>query len=347
MKAMILRRLASMKENDRPLEWVDWERPTPAADEVLIRVTACGVCHTELDEIEGRLPPPRLPVIPGHEVVGRVEERGDRVRSPQIGDRVGVGWIHHSDGEADENLSDAFVATGCDAHGGYAEYMTVPADYAIPIPDRISDEQAAPLLCAGAIGYRALRLAQICDGEPLGLMGFGGSGHLVLQLAKHLYPNSMVAVFARDAEVRQFAVQLGADWSGGVDDLPPQRLRSIIDTTPAWHPVVASMAKLAPGGRLVINAIRKEDRDKEALLKLSYHDHLWMEREIKSVANLTRRDIAEFLPLAAEIPIRSTVNGYRLEDANEALRVLREGAIRGANVLKIADSTILKSETKG
>ncbi len=347
MKAMILRRLASMDENDRPLELVDWERPVPSADEVLIRVTACGVCHTELDEIEGRLPPPKLPIIPGHEVVGRVEQLGDRVRTLRVGDRVGVGWIHHSNGEGDENLSDNFVATGCDTHGGYAEFMTVPADYAVPIPAGIRDEQAAPLLCAGAIGYRALRLAALSDGEPLGLMGFGGSGHLVLQLAKHLYPNSFVAVFARDAEVREFAVQLGADWAGDVDDRPPHRLRSIIDTTPAWHPVVASMAKLAPGGRLVINAIRKEDRDKEALLQLSYHDHLWMEREIKSVANLTGRDIAEFIPLAAEIPIRSTINCYPLEEANEALRALRQGAIRGANVLKIADGTAAKGGATG
>lgn len=334
MKAMVLRRVGSMDAFPQPLELADKERPVPKPGEVLIRVAVCGVCHTELDEIEGRLPA-SLPVVPGHEVVGHVEQLGDGVDHLREGDRVGVGWIHHSDGSDQENLASAFVATGCDVNGGYAEYMVAAAAYAIPIPESIPDHQAAPLLCAGAIGYRALRLAGVSNGDPLGLMGFGGSGHLVLQLAKHLYPDSDIAVFARDEQVRQFARELGADWAGGVDDVPPQPLRSIIDTTPAWHPVVASLAQLAPGGRLVINAIRKEDRDKESLLGLSYHEHLWSEREIKSVANLTRRDIAEFLPLAAEIPIRSTVNVYPLERANEALWAVRNGAIQGANVLQI------------
>lgn len=345
MKAMVLPRVASMDDVPHPLELAEIERPEPGLGEVRLKVVVCGVCHTELDEIEGRLKTAKLPIILGHEVVGRIDAMGpvgDHGRTDlSIGDRVGVGWIHHSDGQPDENLSESFVATGCDVNGGYAEYMTVPAGYAVPIPDALSACQAAPLMCAGAIGYRALRLTGIQDGDRLGLMGFGGSGHLVLQLSKHLYPNSPVCVFAREPDVRDFAIGLGADWAGAVDAMPPDPLRAIIDTTPAWRPVVASMKKLAPGGRLVINAIRKEDRDKEVLLDLSYHDDLWMEREIKSVANLTHDDIAAFVPLAAEIPIKSRVNPYRLDQANEALQNLRRGAIQGANVLVVDESNCL------
>lgn len=335
MKAMVLERTVSLSEVDRPLRLVDLPRPEPTSHELLIRVSVCGVCHTELDEIEGRLTPPRLPVVPGHQIIGRVEACGPEVTSFSIGDRVGVGWIHHSSGAADENLSPEFAGTGCDVDGGYAQYMTVGQDYAVAMPAGLADAEAAPLMCAGAIGYRALRLASIHDSQPLGLMGFGGSAHLVLQVSKHLYPKSPVYVFDRKREVQEFARELGADWAGNIDGVPPQRLRAIIDTTPAWRPIVESLKKLAPGGRLVINAIRKESGDQQALLELSYHDHLWMEREIKSVANLTRRDIAEFIPLAAEIPLRPQVTLFPLEEANAALQILRQGGIRGANVLTI------------
>ena len=213
--------------------------------------------------------------------------------------------------------------------------MTVPQDYAVAIPENLSDTQAAPLMCAGAIGYRSLRLASIGDGQPLGLMGFGGAAHLVLQIAKHLYPRSPVFVFHRRKGVQEFAIGLGADWAGDLTETPPQGLQAMIDTTPAWLPIIESLKKLRPGGRLVINAIRKEDRDKEALLGLSYHEHLWMEREIKSVANLTHADIAEFLPLAGKIPLRPEVTVFPLEQANEALISLRQGGIQGANVLAI------------
>jgi len=343
MKAMVLSQMALLADEPNPLQWVERERPRPAEDELLIEVAACGVCHTELDEIEGRLVPSRLPVIPGHEVIGRVAELGRQVSSFQVGDRVGVGWIHHSSGQADENLSPDFLATGCDVDGGYAEYMTAPAAYAVPIPESLSDVQAAPLMCAGAIGYRALRLTGLRDGEPLGLMGFGGSAHLVLPTAKHLFPNSPVFVFTRDPSVQRFACELGADWAGGVMESSPQPLRAIIDTTPAWTPVVASLEKLAPGGRLVINAIRKEETDQHALLDLRYHRHMWMEREIKSVANLTHADIAEFLPLAATIPLRAEVRLFGLEQANEALRDLRRGQIQGANVLQIRPSLLSRT----
>jgi propanol-preferring alcohol dehydrogenase len=272
-------------------------------------------------------------VVPGHEVIGRVDKCGAGVTALDIGERVGVGWIHSSTGSADENLSPAFRATGRDVDGGYAEYLTVPEAYAYPIPDVFSDADAAPLLCAGGVGYRSLMLAGIEDGQTLGLTGFGGSAHLVLQLARHLYPHTEVYVFARDPEARAFALELGASWTGETAERSPVLLHAVIDTTPAWKPLVEALVNLRPGGRLVVNAIRKEDADKDFLLRLSYHDHLWMEKEIKSVANVTRRDIAEFLPIAAEIPLRPEVQTYPLAEANRALLELRHGPVRGAKVL--------------
>jgi propanol-preferring alcohol dehydrogenase len=330
---MVITRIVSLDEEERPLQPVELPDPEPGPGEVRLRVTACGVCHTELDEIEGRTAPPRLPVVPGHEVVGRVDALGRGVTRFRVGDRVGVGWIHASSGAPDENLSPRFEATGRDANGGYAEYMTVREDYACPIPAALSDAEAAPLLCAGAVGYRALRLTGLQDGERLGLTGFGGSAHLVLQLARHLYPRSEVYVFARDAEARAFALDLGARWAGDTADRAPEGLHAIIDTTPAWKPVVEALANLLPGGRLVINAIRKEERDKDSLLRLSYHEHLWMEKVIRSVANVTHRDIADLLPIAARVPIRPRVETYRLGQANEALVTLKRGPVRGAKVL--------------
>jgi propanol-preferring alcohol dehydrogenase len=332
---MILPRIVSLDDVRAPLEMVEMPVPTPGDRELLVRVSACGVCHTELDEIEGRTAPPLLPVVLGHEVVGIVEAVGRNVTKHQPGERVGVGWIHSSSGEREENLSAEFRATGRDVNGGYAECMTVPEDYAYPIPEVFSDVTAAPLLCAGAVGYRALKLTHLKDGELLGLTGFGGSAHLVLQLARHLYPRTQIFVFARDKAAREFALSLGAAWAGDTADTAPEPLHTIIDTTPAWKPVVEAMRNLRPGGRLVINAIRKEGRDQDELLSLSYHHHLWMEREIKSVANITRFDIAEFLPLAAEVPLRPEVQTYPLEDANTALLELKHGPIKGAKVLVV------------
>ncbi|NNF17463.1 MAG: zinc-dependent alcohol dehydrogenase family protein [Gammaproteobacteria bacterium] len=338
MKAMIINAVVSVDTCNQPLQCVDVPIPEPGEREIRIEVSHCGVCHTELDEIEGRSTPPLLPVIPGHEVVGRVDSAGRLATRFRPGDRVGVGWIHSSDGSEQENLSPDFRATGRDINGGYAEYMTIGEDYAYLIPEQFSDAEAAPLLCAGAIGYRALRLCDFSDGQRLGLTGFGGSAHIVLQLARHLYPHSRVYVFARDESSRRFATELGADWVGDTQARAPAALDAIIDTTPAWTPVVAALENLAPGGRLVINAIRKEDADKSALNTLSYHEHLWMEREIKSVANITRRDISEFLPLAAEIPIQPRVHVYSLSDANQALVSLKRAPVRGAKVLRIQSS---------
>jgi propanol-preferring alcohol dehydrogenase len=335
VKAMVINRIAPLGNGGPALDLVELPVPEPGAGEVRIRVSVCGVCHTELDEIEGRTVPPRLPVIPGHQAIGRVDRLGPGATRFRLGDRVGVGWIYASSGAEDENLSPDFRATGRDADGGYAEYMTVPEGYAYPIPAVFADAEAAPLLCAGAVGYRALRLARPQDGQALGLTGFGGSAHLVLQLVRHLYPNTRVYVFARDPETRAFALGLGAVWAGDTAERAPVALDAIIDTTPAWKPVVEALANLKPGGRLVINAIRKEGRDQNALLGLSYGDHLWMEKEIKSVANVTARDIAEFLPIAAEIPMRPEVQTYPLEEANRALLELKRGPVRGAKVLLI------------
>jgi propanol-preferring alcohol dehydrogenase len=341
MKAMVLNELWSLEENKTPLEFTDLPDPVPGGKEILVQVSACGVCHTELDEIEGRTPPPRLPVVLGHQVVGRVKQTGGRASGFEIGDRVGIAWIYSACGkckfclEGNENLCEDFKATGRDANGGYAEYMTVPEDFAYRIPDTFSDVEAAPLLCAGAIGYRSLKLTGLKDGQNLGLTGFGASAHLVLQMVRHRYPNSKVFVFARSAKERAFSRELGAVWAGDTEEESPEKLDSIIDTTPVWKPVVEALKNLEPGGRLVINAIRKEEMDKAYLLQLDYPAHLWMEKEIKSVANVARSDVRGVLELAAGMSIRPEVQVFALEEANEALAELKASKIRGAKVLKI------------
>ena len=341
MKAMVLQGICDLRQNETPLSAVEMPDPQPGRGEVLLAVSACGVCHTELDEIEGRTPPPAFPVIPGHQIVGKVVKRGPDARLLREGDRVGVAWIHSACGQCDhcrsgqENLCSDFKATGRDAHGGYAQLTVVPQHFALPLPELFTDTQAAPLLCAGAIGYRSLRLAGLRNGQRLGLTGFGASAHLVLKLVRHRYPQSSVYVFARNPKEREFALELGAAWAGGTDHRAPEDLDCIIDTTPAWQPVIEALKNLKAGGRLVINAIRKEDFDKQQLLRLDYPVHLWMEKEIKSVANVARRDVGEFLQIAAEIPFLPEVQEYRLQDANTALVELKKGKIRGAKVLKI------------
>lgn len=341
MKATVLNKLCRVREGGAPLELVNLPDPIPREKEILIKVSACGVCHTELDEIEGRTPPPRLPIVPGHQVVGKVEAAGSEAHKFTIGDRVGVGWIYSACGKCkfcragEENLCEDFKATGRDVRGGYAEYMIALEDFVYRIPDVFSDAEAAPLLCAGAIGYRSLRLTGINNGQNLGLTGFGASGHLVLKMVRHKYPDSHVFVFARSEKERHFATELGAAWAGDTGEESPEKLRCIIDTTPVWKPVVEALKNLEPGGRLVINAIRKEEKDKDYLLKLDYPTHLWLEKEIKSVANVARRDVSEFLELAAAIPIKPEVEEFRLEEANKALIELKERKIRGAKVLRI------------
>jgi propanol-preferring alcohol dehydrogenase len=342
MKAMVITGIRDLRHDRSPLELREVPQPEPGDHELLLKVLACGVCHTDIDEIEGRTPPPRLPIIPGHQVVGRVAERGRGAGRFKPGDRVGVAWIFSACGKCPyclsgrENLCPDFRATGRDADGGYAEYMTVSEGFAHPVPDIFEDVQAAPLLCAGAVGYRSLKLAGIEDGGRLGLTGFGASGHLVLMMVKRKYPKAMVYVFARAEKEREFARELGAVWAGDTEEAAPDKLDAIIDTTPVWKPIVEALGNLAAGGRLVINAIRKEEIDKNYLVKLDYPSHLWMEKEIKSVANVTRADVSEFLKLAAEVPIRPEIEEYRLEDANRALIEIKERKIRGAKVLRIS-----------
>jgi alcohol dehydrogenase, propanol-preferring len=314
-------------------------RTFSAEHEVLIRVRACGVCHTELDEIEGRTPPPVLPMILGHQVVGTIASKGTGVSSLAVGDRIGVAWIFSTCGTCEycitgrENLCPSFQATGRDRPGGYAEYMTAPAAFVHRLPNALDDLQAAPLLCAGAIGYRSLQLTNLVDGRPIGLTGFGASAHLVLKMIRHCFPESEVFVFARSEKERQFALKLGAVWAGDTSDRAPRLLTAIIDTTPAWTPVVAALYNLAPGGRLVINAIRKEEHDRQVLSDIDYPRQLWLEKEIKSVANVTRQDVAAALNLATAFDLQARIHTYDLLQANEALVELKTKPVAGAKVL--------------
>jgi len=338
---MILPRCVDLGNTNTPLEPVELPRPEPGPGEILVEVSVCGVCHTELDEIEGRTPPPAFPAIPGHQTVGSVIQTDSGAGRFQVGDRVGIAWIHFACGECElchsgqENLCADFRAAGRDAPGGYAEYTTVPEQFAYHIPEIFGDAEAAPLLCAGAIGYRSLKLTGLENGQRLGLTGFGASGHLVLKMVLHRFPDTEVYVFARSEGEREFARELGAAWAGDSDERPPQQLHAIIDTTPAWRPILSALGNLTPGGRLVVNAIRKEEQDKESLLELNYPRDLWLEKEIKSVANVTRVDVSEFLELAAAIPIKPEYQLYPLEDANRALLELKAGQIRGAKVLQV------------
>ncbi len=342
MRAMQIVELGPIQPDRPPLEERSVEVPTPGSGELLIRVHACGVCHTEIDEIEGRTAPAFLPMTPGHQVVGTVVGQGDRCSAGWTGKRVGVAWIHSACGDCqwclagNENLCPNFRACGRDAAGGYAEYMTAPEAFVHPVSEGINDLEATPLLCAGAVGFRSLRLCRLENGQRLGLTGFGASGHLVLQMARHLYPDSAIHVFARSEKERDFALELGANWAGDTTDRPGNGMHAIIDTTPAWLPVLAAMEALEPGGRLVINAIRKEAGDQELLTGLSYDRHLWLEKTLTTVANVTRSDVRECLRLAAVIPLHPRVAAYPLEEANQALAELKQGHIRGAKVLRIS-----------
>jgi propanol-preferring alcohol dehydrogenase len=342
MRAMRIHRLGPVDASSPPLQSDVIATPRPQNSELLIRVHACGVCHTELDEIEGRTAPAVLPMIPGHQVVGTAIEEGPDCRLGLHGRRVGVAWIHSACGTCKwctsgrENLCPGFIACGRDTAGGYAEFMLAREEFVYEMPAGIGDCEATPLLCAGAVGYRALSLCELSNGQALGLTGFGASGHLVLQMSKSLYPDTKIYVFARSGKEREFAAKLGAFWTGDTRDRPPQLLDSIIDTTPAWLPVLSAMENLAPGGRLIINAIRKEAGDHELLLQLEYERHLWWEKSIRSVANVTRKDVRECLRLAAQIPLRPHVTEYSLDEANAALIELKRGHIMGAKVLRLA-----------
>jgi len=335
MKAMILDRQSPIEE--KPLKPADLPVPTPAEDQILVKVSVCGACHTDLDEAEGRLKPSKSPIVPGHQVVGNVVDKGTAVTRHKIGDRVGITWLFSSCGECDfcrsgsENLCAKAQWTGKDADGGYAEFMVIGEDFAYPVPERFSDSQAAPLLCAGVIGYRTLSLADITDGQKIGLFGFGASAHIVIQIIKYKFPNSPVFVFTKTEKHAELAKKLGAVWTGRSGDRPPEKLNKIMDFTPVGECVRDALGVLERGGRLIINAIRKET----PVPPLDYAEYLWLEKEIKSVANVTRQDAEEFLPLAARIPITPTIEEFPLEQANEVLYSIKNSKLRAAAVLKI------------
>lgn len=332
MRAMVL--AASGPAAGRPLELRDLPLPAAGPEDLLIRVRACGVCHTDLHAVEGDLPGAKLPLVPGHEVVGVVERAGERAKRFKAGDRVGAAWLRSACGacrfcrSGRENLCEAARFNGYHADGGYAEFMAVPEKFAYALPDGFTDEAAAPLLCAGIVGYRALALSGFERGGTVGLYGFGASAHIALQVAKHR--GAKVFVFSRGEAHRRLALGLGADWAGTAADDPPEKLTSAVI--------------FAPVGSLYLDALRVLDRGGTAasagihmspVPELDYDRLLYHERRMVSVANATRRDGEELLKLAAEIPIRTTVRVFPLEAANEALALLKAGKIDGAAVLKV------------
>jgi len=302
-----------------------------------LRVLACGVCYTDIDIVEGRVRC-KLPVIPGHQVVGKVIKVGDGVKANlKIGDMVGVAWIGMSCGKCRyctngmENLCDEFMGTGCELDGGYAEYMVAFADFVYNLPPNLDPLRTAPLLCAGAIGYRALKLASLESGVRLGLFGFGASAHVLLQIVKKLYPDIKVYVFSRSSEHRELAESLGADWTGHPSEAPPEKLDRAIDFTPVGEVTARALELLERGGVLVINVIRKQTP-----INLDYTKHLWHEKVVKSVANITRRDVEEFLMTATKVGVKTEVQVYNLDEVNKALRDLKSAKVRGSAVLNLA-----------
>ena len=333
MKACVLRGPAAIETN--PLEYAEVATPQPKAGEVLVRVRACGVCRTDLHVIEGELPPRKSPLIPGHQVVGVIEKRGEGAQRFAAGARVGVAWLDRTDGTCEycraglENLCDNPMFTGYTVDGGYAEFIVAPEDFAYAIPEGFPDEQAAPLLCAGIIGFRSLRLSGVKRGSRLGFYGFGAAAHVAIQVARHW--GAEVFASTRDARHQKLAMELGAAWAGGTFDEPPKKLDAAIVFAPAGEIVPAALKALKKGGSLILGGIHMS-----AIPSFSY-DLLYQERVIRSVANNTRKDGQDFLRVAAEIPIRTRVQVFPLDEANRALNALKNDAIPGAAVLRIGE----------
>ena len=339
MKAQVLR--AFRKAEESPLRLEERAVPEPGPEEVLVRVAVCGVCRTDLHTVEGELAGLSLPRVPGHQVVGTVAATGPLVRRFRPGDRIGVAWLHRACGECTfclsgrENLCEKAMFTGFHRDGGYAEYALAPEAFAYHMPESIDDVHAAPLLCAGIIGYRALKLGLVERGARLGLFGFGASAHIALQVARHW--GCPVFVFSRSREHREHALSLGAAWAGGPDDVPPEKLDAAVI--------------FAPAGRLYISALRILDRGGVAvsagihMTPIPKFDYglLYHERKMLSVANATRSDGVEFLKLAAWIPVTTTVRTFPLEEANEALRLLKAGGINGSAVLVVEPGAVRTS----
>lgn len=319
---------------ESPLHLCELPEPGPGAGEIRVRVHCCGLCHTDLHTVEGDLPLPKLPIVPGHQIVGIVDSLGPNVSSVKKGDRVGIAWLQWGDGICEfcrqglENLCEKARFTGYHADGGYAEYVIVPEDFAYAIPKTFSDENAAPLLCAGIIGYRAFRTSQVRKGERLGLYGFGASAHLVLQFARHF--GCEVYVFTRGQAHRDLARELGAVWTGLAEETPPEALDASIIFAPAGSLVPQALRVLRKAGTLALAGITMS-----AIPQMDY-SLLYHERSIRSVANSTRQDARDFLKLAAEVPLKTEVQMFDLADANRALQALKKSEIRGAGVLQVA-----------
>jgi alcohol dehydrogenase, propanol-preferring len=329
---MVMRAMV-MTTQGAPLELHDVPVPTVGAGQVLIRVSACGICRTDLHVLDGDLQEPVLPLIPGHQIVGYVDAVGSDVTRVRVGQRVGVPWLGGSCGhcefcrEQQENLCDNAVYTGYQVNGGFAQYTVADAAFCFAIPDQFSDTQAAPLLCAGLIGYRAYRPAM--EARVLGLYGFGAAAHILIQVAR--FRDQKVFAFTRpgDGEAQAFALALGADWAGDSSMSPPETMDAAIIFAPAGELVPAALKAVRKGGKVICAGIHMSD-----IPSFPYAD-LWQERSIQSIANLTRKDGEEFLPLAATIPVVTEVHTYPLEQANTALADLREGRFTGAAVLTI------------
>ncbi len=332
MHAMLLEKTGPAENS--PLTLREVATPTPAPGEVRVKVQACGLCHTDLHTVEGELPPRKRPLIPGHQIVGIIDSRGQNVTAHKEGDRVGIPWLHSTDGACEfchrglENLCLNGRFTGYDVDGGYAEYAVVPADFCYPIPAAFSGENAAPLLCAGIVGYRSYRLAGIRPGENLGLYGFGASAHLVIQLARHQKCNAFV--FTRSEAHRVHARELGAVWTGRAEDTPPELLHAAIIFAPAGSLLREALRVLRKGGTLALAGITMSQ-----IPTLDY-ELLYHEKIVRSVANATRQDGREFLQLAAEVPLKTEIQVFDLAEANQALQKLKKSEIRGAGVLRVA-----------
>jgi alcohol dehydrogenase, propanol-preferring len=332
MRAMVLESPRAAEQN--PLELRDVPMPEPGAGEVRVRIAACGVCHTDLHIVEGELQLPKLPLVPGHQIVGVVDAVGPGARAFREGDRVGIPWLNWTDGECRycrsglENLCERARFTGFHADGGYAEATVINEAFAYALPQSFPDLQAAPLLCAGIIGYRSLRLSGVKSGERLGLYGFGASAHIVAQLARHL--GCEVYVFTRSEEHRRLARELGAAWAGSAEDEAPKKVDGAIIFAPAGRLVPMALRSTRPGGTVAMAGITMSP-----IPEMDYDSLLYHERVLRSVANSTREDARELLRLAAEIPVRTEVQSFKLEEANLALQSLKHSKIRGAGVLLI------------
>jgi propanol-preferring alcohol dehydrogenase len=331
MQACILRSPAPIETN--PLELADVPKPAPTGHQVLVRVSACGICRTDLHVIEGELPPRKSPITPGHQVVGVIEAAGDQAKAHPIGARVGIAWLHATDGVCEyckagkENLCDNPSFTGYTVDGGYAEYALAEEGFVYPIPEGFADLEAAPLLCAGIIGFRSLRLSGVERGGRLGLYGFGAAAHVAIQVAR--YWGAEVYACTRDARHQKLALELGAVWAGGTLAEPPQKLDSAIIFAPAGEIVPAALKALKKGGTLALGGIHMS-----AIPPVDY-SLLYQERVVRSVANNTRQDGHDFLRVAAQIPIHTQIEVFPLEEANRALNALKNDAIRGAAVLQL------------